>query len=301
MRYDGCGLWRGEMFMQRATILLAAALTAGCARAPQSVMAMAMDVGGAEGPMAAVAPAAATAARIAYSYTITYAFDRRTVAKVQGQQLALCHQLGSTRCLVLKSTLNTPGPDDHIVSDQAALLVDASRAGEVNRQLDALAIAGGATLANRQVEAEDVNKQVIDIDARMRAKQALADRLLAIVKSGNGKVGELVEAERAYAATQEELDATRAEQASLAQRVAMSRLTINYAFSDMPGRDSPIRASLAATGDTLAASIAVLLTAVIALLPWLVTGIVMLVLIRVVRRKMGWRWPRRPQAGPPPA
>jgi hypothetical protein len=245
--------------------------------------------------------AAVVGPRIAYSYTVTYAFDRRTVGEVQGRQLALCRGLGPARCLVVKSTLNAPGADDHIVNDEAVLLVDARLAGEVNRQLDALAVVGGATTANRQVEAEDVTRQVIDTDARVRAKQALAERLLAIIRSGKGKVGELVEAERAYATTQEELDAARGEQANLAQRVAMSRVTISYAFDDTPGRQSPVRASLAAAGDTLATSLAALVTAAVAGLPWFIAGAIVLALARWVRRKRGWRWPRRVQATSPGA
>lgn len=239
---------------------------------------------------------AITGPRIAYSYTVTYAFDRRTVAQVQGQQISLCRRLGAQRCLVIKSTLNTPGPDDHIVTDEAVLLIDARTANEINRQLDALATSGGATLSNRQVEAEDVTRQVIDTDARVRAKQALAERLLAIIRSGNGKVSELVEAERAYAATQEELDSARAEQANLAQRVAMSRVSINYAFNDTPGRGSPVLTSLAEAGDTLETSVAALLTAIVAALPWLLAGGIVLTLVRWIRRKMGWRWPRRTSA-----
>lgn len=247
-------------------------------------------------------PAAAATAgpHIAYSYTVTYAFDRRTVAQAQGKQIALCRRLGNQRCLVVKSTLNTPGPGDHVVTDEAVLLVDARIANDINRQLDALAISEGATLSNRQAEAEDVTRQVIDTDARVRAKQALAERLLAIIRSGNGKVSELVEAERAYAATQEELDSARAEQANLAQRVAMSRISINYAFDDTPGQGSPVRTSLAAAGDTLNMSIAALLTATVAALPWLFAGIIAVALIRWVRRKTGWRWPRRTKSVAPP-
>lgn len=283
--------------MRRNTVLLAAIALAACGRAQNMKVSEKLNAFDVEEPApgAPGSPAAVAGPRIAYSYTVTYAFDRRTVGEVQGRQLALCRELGPARCLVVKSTLNAPGPDDHIVNDEAVLLVDARLAGEVNRRLDALAVAGGAITANRQVEAEDVTRQVIDTDAKVRAKQALAERLLAIIRSGKGKVGELVEAERAYAATQEELDAARGEQADLAQRVAMSRVTINYAFDDTPGRQSPVRASLAAAGDTLATSLAALVTAAVAGLPWLVAGAIVLALLRWVRGKRGWRWPRRAQ------
>jgi hypothetical protein len=279
--------------MCRNAILLAAALLAACGQAPQNMQANKLNTFDVEpAPGAPASPAAVSGPRIAYSYIVTYAFDRRTVGQVQGQQLALCRQLGSTRCLIVKSTLNAPGPEDHIVTDEAVLLVDARLVGEVNRRLDALAVAGGATTANRQVEAEDVTRQVIDTDARVRAKQALAERLLTIIRSGKGNVGELVQAERAYAATQEELDAARGEQANLAQRVAMSRVTISYAFDDSSGRQSPIRASFTAAGDTLGTSFAALVTATVAGLPWITVGVLVLALVRWLRRKRGWRWPR---------
>lgn len=248
--------------------------------------------------------ARATAPQIAYTHSVTYDFDRPGVAGVQGQQLALCRTMGPAHCVVVKSTLNTPGRDDHVVTDEAVLLVDARQVAAVNARLDALATGGGGRVASRQVEAEDVTRQVIDTDARVRAKQALADRLMTIIRSGNGNVGELVQAERAYATTQEELDAARGERAALAQRVAMSRITITYAFNDTPGRDSPVGASIANAGTTLMGSIATLITFLIVALPWLIVGGVAIAVVRRVRRKRGWRWPRRavaPAAESPPS
>lgn len=290
--------------MRRTAFLLVTIALAGCSRHAQvakaeQTMAM-LDAA----PVARDAPAqtpAVAGPRIAYTYSITYAFTRRNVGEVQGRQLAMCRQLGPARCLVLKSSLNTPGPNDHIVMDQAELLIDARQAGDINQKFDALAAASGASVANRQVEAEDVARQVIDTDAKVRAKQALAGRLLTIVQTSKGKVGELVEAERAYAATQEELDAARGEQADLARRVAMSRLTITYAFDDTPGRDSPIIASLAGAGQTLTTSVAALVTASVAILPWLIALVTVLALIRWVRHRMGWRWPRRARPTAPTA
>jgi len=282
--------------MRAYTMLLAAACASGCGREPQNMnkaapeQMQAFDV--AEPPASEPAPAPA-GPQIAYTYAVTYGFDRRNVGEVQGRQLALCRELGPARCVVVKSTLSAAGPDDHIVTDQAILLVDARLVGRVNDRLDALAAAGGAELSNRQVEAEDVTRQVIDTDARVRAKQALADRLLAIIRTRGGKVGELVEAERAYATTQEELDAARGQRAELARRVAMSRVSITYSLNDTPGGASPVGAALGAAGGTLATSLAALVTAAVAALPWLLVGWAMVAGLRRLRRRMGWRWPRR--------
>lgn len=249
----------------------------------------------AEAPAGSPAPGT----QIAYSYSVSYTFGEPGVAAVQGRQLALCHALGPARCLVVSSTLNTPGPDDHVATDEAVLLVAAPQAEAIVRRFDAIAEGGGGRRTLRTVAAEDVTRQIIDAEAAVRAKQALAERLLAIIRSGNGKVGELVEAERAYATTNAELEAAKATRAALAQRVAMSRLAITYRFIDLPGGSSPVAASIATAGDTLSTSIAALVTFLVAVLPWVVVGVPLLWGVRRLARRRGWRlpWWRRARDG----
>lgn len=285
--------------MVRKTIWLAVLLLAGCGQATVQKTAEKLSTFDVAEPPAESPGPSASKPQIAYSYTVSYAFDRPNVAEVQGEQLALCRQLGSAKCMVVRSSLHTPGPNERFSADHAVLLVDARIAPDVNRRLDALASKGDARLSERQSTAEDVTRQVIDADAKVRAKQALAERLLAIIRSGKGNVGELVQAERAYATTQEELDAARQERASLAQRVAMSSVTIDYIYDEGLASSSAIGASLRSAGDTLSHSIATLVTAIVAGLPWLVVGVPLLLLLRRIFRKRGWRLPRWRRVAPP--
>lgn len=285
------------MRWRSGTVVVALVLAACGGGGQRQTDSMAMfDV--AEPPAEEPPPPAVPGSQIAYAYSVSYAFDRRTIAAVQGQQLALCHKLGTQRCMVVRSTLSTPGPDDHIVNDEAVLLIDARQAEAMTRRFDSIAEAGGARRASREVGAEDVTKQMIDAEASVRAKQALSQRLLAIIRSGNGKVGELVEAERAYAATNEELEAARATRAALAQRVAMSRLTISYVFNDTPGGSSPVAASIATAGATLSTSVAALVTFLVAAFPWAIVAGLLLFGLRLLARRRGWRWPWRRRERP---
>ncbi len=279
--------------------VLAAACLASCGQSPVHKTTEKLEAFDVQEPDPAPAPAAA-GAQIAYSYTVSYVFDRPTVAQVQGEQLALCRGLGNARCMVVRSTLHAPGIGGGTnagvaagaADDVAMLLVDARLVTGFNQRLDALARAGGAHLSERQSTAEDVTRQVIDANAKVRAKQALADRLLTIIRSAKGNVGELVQAERAYATTQEELDAARQEQASLAQRVAMSPVTINYRYDDPSASRGVIANSLRSAGDTLANSLAAMIDVIVAALPWLVLGGGLWLLMRRIARKRGWRRPR---------
>lgn len=233
-------------------------------------------------------PAAARAGpQIAYTFEASYLLKAAEMATVQSRHLDLCRSLGSRRCLILRSS--TSRGDDGAGSGSASLVVDARIATAFNNRLDTIAGGAGGTISNRTVVAEDVTKQLIDTDARVRAKEALAARLLALIQSTRGNVGELVAAEKAFAETQEELEAARGLQASLRQRVAMSQIDITYSASEAEGTFAPVRSAVGTAGTTLAESLRVLITATIALLPWVLA----LVALRWIGRRLGWRGPIR--------
>ncbi len=234
------------------------------------------------------APAERTSAQIAYTYGLSYTLDADDIAPVQTRQVGLCRQLGPARCLVVKTDLSRDDASGTTTA-QTSLVVDARLAARFEQELDAATTGAGGTVSARHVSAEDVTKQVIDTDARVRAKQALADRLFRLIGSANGKVGDLVQAEKAFADTQAELDAARGEQAELRRRVAMSEINIDYASNAARGSLAPVRLAAYGAGATVAASLAALLTFVVAALPW---ALAMAALVWIGRR-LGWRCPFR--------
>ena len=134
-----------------------------------------------------------------------------------------------------------------------------------------------------------MTKQVIDTDARVRAKQVLADRLQRLIAGANGKVGDLVAAEQAFSETQEALDAARSLQANLRRRVAMSSLEIGYTARSADSVWSPVQRSLGEVGSSLGWSVGALITFVIVALPWMLVGAGLIWLLR----RLGLRWPFR--------
>ena len=288
----------------RVTMILAIALLAGCSKthemqAPMADAEMrAFDVAPAAPGIVAQPPTARP--QIAYTYALGYSLSDGKVAAVQGRHVAYCNSLGTLRCRIGSTSLNSSSAPTGYTSGRAIFLIDARLARSFIAKLDAATESAGGRVADRKVEAEDLTKQIIDTDARVRAKQALADRLVTLIKSANAKVGELVAAERAYAETQEELDAARQLQATLRQRVAMSEVTVDYESAAASGSWGRVTQSFRATGETLAASVATLITFVVAALPW----VLLLTLLIWIGRRRGWRlrWPwRRREAEVPPA
>lgn len=237
--------------------------------------------------------AAVQGPQIAYSYQLSYLLGDAQLAGIQAKQVAMCTGLGPAKCQVAKTSISNAARGAN-ASGETRLLVDARIAIQFQRKLDEVVTTAGGEVSDRSTTAEDITKQVIDTDARVRAKQVLADRLTKLIAESDGKVADLVAAEQAFAATQEELDAARSLQASLRQRVAMSDITIGYSTRESNDMWAPVHRSFAALGDSFGGSIAALVTFVVIALPW----VVLLSLLIWVLRRIGWRWPfrRRPRA-----
>lgn len=251
-----------------------------------------VDGGSAEGDTSipAITP------QIAYDYDLSYAVGSQDVAKAQASHVALCDKLGAARCRVMSQQQASASA----AWGKISLQVDSKIARQFGEQLDRAVSGLGGQLLMREITAEDVSKQMVDAAARMNAKQALADRLLILIQRRDGKVAELVEAERAFAEAQEELEGARKWMAELQGRVAMSTFDLAYNPDDQGRATAPrrswLRDAIGDAGVTLANSLAALITFLLAALPWVVA---IWALVRFVRWR-GWlrntRWPWRRKA-----
>jgi len=239
----------------------------------------------------AIAPPSAP--QIAYTYNFSYRIGSAALPAVQQRHIALCDALGPGRCRIVRMARDSG--DGAFIAANLSLQVDSRIARRFGEQLDEAVTGSGGSVTSRAIEAEDLSRQIVDTAARVRGKEALAQRLLVLLQNRTGAVGELVQAERAYADTQEELDAARTWLAEMRQRVAMSGIEISY-NSDAPvggGLWQPVRDSVAGAGQMLGRSIAALISITLILLPWIIA----LWLFVRIARWLGWkgirlRWPR---------
>lgn len=282
-------------------LIVAALLTASCGRGGETVETTSRDLTVADvREESAGGSAVVSAPQIAYGYRHGYRLDPGDIPAAQRRHTAMCDALGPARCRI--SSLTRDAGDGRFVTAGLSLLVDARIARPFGDRLDAAVTGAGGDVASRGIEAEDLSKQIVDVGARVRGKQALSDRLLLLLQNRTGKVGELVEAERAYASAQEELDAARSMLAEMRGRVAMSKVDIQYASTAPVGGGAwpAVRDSLAESGQMLGWSVAALIRFALILLPW---ALLAAVLVAVGRRRgwrPNWRWPRRPATVPRP-
>jgi hypothetical protein len=227
----------------------------------------------ASGPSAASKAIAVSVPQIAYTYSLTFRLAADEIARVQQAHVALCDKLGIARCHIV--TMTQSGGEHGDASGNLVLMVDARAARAFGNQLVDVATKAGGDTVDRGIEAEDLSKQIVETEARIRAKQALADRLLEVLRTHKGGVADLVNAERALADVQEEIDTAKSELADAQGRVQLSTYKIDYAAeTHFDSRAAgPLGSAWSQLGNVFGASLATLILLVGALLPWLLVAV----------------------------
>ncbi|MBK7900338.1 MAG: DUF4349 domain-containing protein [Azonexus sp.] len=290
-----------RLFPALAGLLLAAALVVGCSRKD--------DLAAGRAPVAAAAPAALMApspaqarksdaaapepgeARrlIAYRHFLTLELPRDAVAPALQASQARCVQMGPAVCQVESSSLVAPtngAPPQgalqlRIAPDQYGAFREAAQQG--------------ADLIGDRTEAEDKTDTVIDVEARLRNKTALRDRLRQLVQAPGAKVADLVEIEQQLANVQAELDSLAGQRKFLALETDKVFVAIDFQARPelgSPGFFSPIARAFGNMGAVFSESVAALITFFAAVLPWAVVAVFPLWGLRRAWRR--WRASRNP-------
>jgi hypothetical protein len=169
--------------------------------------------------------------------------------------------------------------------------------------LESQADEAGGRLTSQTVQSEDLTRQIVDTEARLRALTALRDRLQELLRSRPGRLSDLLEVERELARVQGEIDATQSNLAVMRTRVAMSELTLNYQSAPRPvGSDTlePLRHALANFLGIVVAGFAAIITIIAGLIPVAVVVVPLVWLALRWRKRRGGRF-FGPRATAPPA
>jgi hypothetical protein len=241
-----------------------------------------VDGAGAPSPSAI----AVTLPRIAYTYGYRFRLDRDRIAAVQERHLALCRRLGPALCRI--TAMQRGGTSEGDAGANLKLQVAASLAESFGRGLIAVANEGGGQTADRSIAAEDLSREMIDSEARIRTREILIQRLTVLLQTRSGNIEQAVDAERAINAAQEELEAARVALADMRGRVAMSAIDISYAPRGVaPDQGNPIARAFGQVASTAASSLGAMILIVGIALPWAFIGGLLLMLARAIRRRRG--------------
>jgi hypothetical protein len=255
---------------------------------------------------AGATPLPQTLPRIAYVYSYRFRLAADAIAPLQERHLRLCRELGEARCRVVsmqRGESREAGPAAPGGETQAPLQPHAAAALELQvaapladrfgQQLSASTSDAHGETVDRGIAAEDVSREMVDTEARIRTRETLIRRLTALLETRSGNIQQAVEAERAINQAQEELDAARAWLAETRGRVAMSSVRILYEAAGAAARDprNPIATSWDQIGTLTVHSLATLLLFAGVLAPWAAILAFLLFLARWHRRRFGQKDP----------
>jgi hypothetical protein len=233
---------------------------------------------------------------LAYAYAYEMEAPASRIPGLVAEHQAACVAAGPALCQITASTLTNSGKDDA----QASLQLRGAPAWltQFRGRLSHDAQQAGGRVVRDNVTTEDLARQITDIQAAIRAKTALRDRLQTMLETHPGKIDDLLEVEKTLADTQGELDATQSELAMMRQRVETSVVTIDYhaagAFA-AGGAWRPLALALSQSTKLFAGTLAALVAVLVAVAPWAAVTAMAAWLVAWLRRSRA----KRPSAGQP--
>ncbi len=241
----------------------------------------------------------ASAQQIAYSYGFGFQISGDRIADLQAAHSGMCEAMGQ-KCRILRMSQSSgDGWDGY---GELQLEVSAAEAGKFEQALAGPAKELGGEMVSSVRDGTDLSDSIIDTEARLKSRLLLRDKLTAILQNNRGSVDELVKAENAIAAVNEEIDANRSRLEQYRDRISYSQVKIEYQayFGQAPlGFSRPVMTAVRSIGTTLGVTIAALVYAITALVP-----ITLLILaLRWLLHRFGlrirfWRKNSRPDSDP---
>ncbi|MEU6439793.1 DUF4349 domain-containing protein [Streptomyces sp. NPDC047046] len=149
---------------------------------------------------------------------------------------------------------------------------------------------GPGKLLSDEVRSQDVSSQVVDIDSRVRTMRASVNRIRALMDDAT-KITDVTALESELSTREADLESLLAQQAGLADRTALSTLTLTVEGPEAPaekehkkGGDANFGDALAGGWHALAATVRVIGVVLGALLPFLAVAAVVLLAAWAARR-----------------
>lgn len=231
--------------------------------------------------------------RIAYAYTFGFRVSGEDMPGLQRRHADLCEKQSIQTCRVLE--MSQSGGDDQYAYGKLVMAVAAPKARTFGDELGKAAEGAGGTLISSAISGEDLSKQIVDTEARLRARILLRDRLMELLASRKGTVAELIAAERGVAEVNEEIDEAQSWLKEMRGRVDFSRVEINYESASRSGGGflGPILSVFDNLGAILGVVIAGLIVMAVALVP---IGLFAFCLLWLRRRIKAWLLRRRQPA-----
>ena len=205
--------------------------------------------------------------QIAYSYGYGFQISSDKIEELQNSHIAMCESIAPNCRILRTSQANSDGWDGY---GEIRLQVAATEAGSFGAGLSEPAEELGGELVSSVRDGEDLSEKIIDTEARLESRLVLRQKLTEILQQRRGSVAELVEAEKAVADVNEQIDASRSKLERYRNRIRFSDVRIEYEpyFGQTQlGFSRPVMTAFRSIGTTLGTTIAAIIYVITALIP----------------------------------
>lgn len=243
---------------------------------------------------------------LAYSYALGLEIPSERLASVMDRHVQACQAAGPRLCQLIGS--NRTGDPQSYMEGYVSLRGEPAWLNTFKSGMAADADAAGGRIIQQSTNSEDLTRQLVDTEARLRAQTALRDRLQQLLRSRPGRLADLLEVERELARVQGEIDAVQSALAVMRTRVAMSELNLSYRSAPRPvGSDTlePLRQAFANFLGIIVGGFAAIITLIAVLIPFAIVLVPLGWLLLRWRKNRGGRFfrrdaaPREPETPPP--
>ncbi len=209
----------------------------------------------------------ASVPQLAYVYDFRWRLPATDIGPLQRRHASLCEQQGPAICQIIGMTKTGETEDE--VAGRLEMAVATRQARAFGALLEDEAEDAGAKQIAAEITSEELSKQLVDTEARLKSRAQLRDRLQEVLRTRKGTVEQLVEAERSVAAVNEEIDQARSWMREMEGRVAYSRVTVDYETGTPVTRDflAPVTGALGSLGSIFGYLVALLILAGAVILP----------------------------------
>ncbi len=200
-----------------------------------------------------------TMPKLAYTYDYKWRMPASEIGPLQRRHASLCEQQRPGSCQIL--AMNKSGEEASEVRGTLQMAVASRQARAFGALLEDEAEDAGAEQVSAEIASDELSKQLVDTEARLRSRTELRDRLLDVLKTRRGTVEELVEAERNVARVNEEIDQVRSWLKEMEGRVAYSRVTVRYETGVPVSSDflAPVQGAVGSLGSIFGYLVAIMI------------------------------------------
>ncbi len=227
---------------------------------------------------------------LAYTYGKEFEIPSEHLISVMDRHVQACQAAGPRLCQLIGT--NRTGDPESAIQGYVSLRGEPAWLRTFMGGMEAQVDEAGGRIVTDTTTTEDLTRQIVDTEARLRAQTTLRDRLQELLRSSRGRLADLLEVERELARVQGEIDAVQSNLAVMRTRVAMSELTLNYHSAPRSvGSNTfePLNNAFANFLGIIVGGFAVIITLIAGLIPFAIVIVPIVWLILRWRRNRGGR------------